>query len=117
MALSIQGECAAFVRPVRARLVKRAQDWRWSSVRAHLAGLDDPHVATRPLLDRCAGGFADLIATEPSADQMTALRAAETIGRPLGSERFLDAIAARTGRDARPQKRGRKKRGMSKLSP
>ena len=27
--------------PVRARLVERAQDWRWSSTRAHLRGKDD----------------------------------------------------------------------------
>ena len=27
--------------PVRARLVARAEDWRWSSVRAHLAGKND----------------------------------------------------------------------------
>jgi hypothetical protein len=42
---------------------------------------------------------------------MTARRAAETIGRRLGSAPLLDAIAARTGRDARPPKRGRKKKG------
>ena len=27
--------------PVRSRLVERAEDWRWSSVPAHLAGRDD----------------------------------------------------------------------------
>ena len=27
--------------PVRARLVERAEDWRWSSVAAHRAGRDD----------------------------------------------------------------------------
>ena len=27
--------------PVRARLVAQAQDWAWSSARAHLAGQDD----------------------------------------------------------------------------
>jgi hypothetical protein len=27
--------------PVRARLVARAEDWRWSSVKAHLEGQDD----------------------------------------------------------------------------
>lgn len=27
--------------PVRARLMERAQDWRWSSTRAHLRGKDD----------------------------------------------------------------------------
>jgi hypothetical protein len=38
--------------PVRARLVARAEDWPWSSVRAHLAGKEDELVTVRPLLDR-----------------------------------------------------------------
>ena len=45
--------------PVRARLVKRAEDWRWSSVAARLAGRDDGLVSVAPLYDRCAGRFAD----------------------------------------------------------
>jgi putative transposase len=87
--------------PVRARLVARAGDWRWSSARAHLLGEDDGLVASRPLLDRCGGRFA-----------------AETIGRPLGSPAFLDRLTALTGRDPRPRKRGPKGRneGLSKAS-
>ena len=38
--------------PVRARLVSRAEEWAWSSVRAHLAGEDDSLVSVRPVLDR-----------------------------------------------------------------
>jgi putative transposase len=38
--------------PVRARLVFRAEEWAWSSVRAHLAGEDDSPVSERPVLDR-----------------------------------------------------------------
>jgi len=38
--------------PVRARLVARAQDWAWSSVRAHLAGRDDGLVQVAPLIER-----------------------------------------------------------------
>jgi putative transposase len=38
--------------PVRARLVSRAEQWPWSSVRAHLAGQDDGLVSVRPVLDR-----------------------------------------------------------------
>ena len=45
--------------PVRARLVKRAEDRRWSSVPAHLTRRDDGLVSVAPLLDRCAGRFAD----------------------------------------------------------
>jgi putative transposase len=36
------------------------------------------------------------------------LRAAETIGRPLGSAEFLAAIEASTGQKLAPRKRGRK---------
>lgn len=45
--------CARYVEhnPLRAKLVRRAGDWRWSSARAHLAGSDDGCVAVRPLLD------------------------------------------------------------------
>ena len=96
--------------PVRARLVERAEDWLWSSVRAHLAGRDDGLVEVAPLLSRCGGRFADLIAGEADAALVAALRAAETIGRPLGPSAFLDRLAAVAGRDPRPRKRGRKPR-------
>jgi putative transposase len=92
--------------PVRARLVKRAQDWRWSSTRAHLAGKDDGLTALAPIRERFPR-FADLLATEPDADMCARLRAAESIGRPLGDDGFL----ARSTRDAappRPRKRGPK---------
>jgi len=96
--------------PVRARLVERAEDWPWSSVRAHLAGRDDGLVEVAPLLSRCGGRFADLIAEEADAALIAALRARETIGRPLGPPAFLDRLAALAGRDPRPGKRGRKPR-------
>ena len=38
--------------PVRARLVERPEDWRWSSVRAHLAGKDDGLVQVAPFGER-----------------------------------------------------------------
>ena len=49
--------------PVRARLVERAQDWRWSSTRAHLRGKDDGVTALAPVRDRFSS-FADLIANK-----------------------------------------------------
>jgi putative transposase len=38
--------------PVRARLVARAEDWRWSSVRAHLHGRDDGLTTRGPVSER-----------------------------------------------------------------
>jgi putative transposase len=102
--------------PVRARLVARAQDWRWSSTRAHLSGKDDGITARAPIRDRFPR-FADLLATEPDAEDPEAfarLRAAESIGRPLGDDRFLARIERVTKRSLKPQKRGPKPRATRK---
>ncbi|MGO8920299.1 MAG: transposase [Stellaceae bacterium] len=94
--------------PVRARLAERAQDWPWSSVRAHLEGRNDSLVEVAPLLARAAGRFADLLDDEPDAEKVAALRVAEGIGRPLGSEAFLDRVAGLMSRNPRRGKPGRK---------
>jgi putative transposase len=77
--------------PVRTRPVQRPQDWAWSSLRAHLDGRDDGLVAVAPLLDRL-GGVTALIDIEPEAVALALLRAAETTGRPLGSDDFVTRL-------------------------
>ena len=59
-------------------------------------------------MSRAAGRFADLLDTEPDAEKLAALRAAEGIGRPLGSAAFLDRVAGLMGRDPRPGTQGRR---------
>jgi len=93
--------------PVRARLVERAQDWRWSSARAHLRGKNDGITALKPVRDRFPH-FADLLASEPEDDLFERLRAAESIGRPLGDDRFLSRLERSTGRSLKAGKRGPK---------
>ena len=101
--------------PVRARLADRPQDWRWSSTRAHLRGKDDGLTALAPIRDRFPR-FAGLLASEPETDLFTRLRAAESIGRPLGNDRFLERIERRTGRALKPGKRGPKPSGSEDRS-
>jgi putative transposase len=93
--------------PVRARLVERAQDWRWSSTRAHLRGKDDGLTELAPIRDRFPD-FADLLESSSEADLFTPLRAAESIGRPLGDNGFLCRIERLTKRSLKPGKRGPK---------
>jgi putative transposase len=93
--------------PVRARLAARPQDWRWSSTSAHLRGKDDGVTALAPIRDRFPR-FADLLASEPEADMFARLRAAESIGRPIGDDGFLAGIERLTGRPLKPGKRGPK---------
>jgi len=93
--------------PVRARLVDRARDWRWSSTRAHLSGKNDGITALAPIRKRFPR-FADLLDDEPEADEFDRLRGAESVGRPLGDERFLARIERLTARTLRARKRGPK---------
>ena len=74
-----------------------------------MAGRDDDLVSVAPLLDRWAAAspIPISIGTQPSADALSASRAAETIGRPLGSEAFLNRLGAIAGRDPRPKRRAR----------
>jgi putative transposase len=77
--------------PVRARLVARAEDWAWSSARAHLGERDDVLVRVAPLLDR-VGRFCDLIDSDGDREAFAALHAARTTGRALGSSEFVAAL-------------------------
>ena len=98
----------AALNPVRARLVTRAEDWRWSSTRAHCAGRDDHVVTVAPALDRTGDFRAFLGEDFDEAFTYAALRKAETIGRPIGSLTWLEDMAAKTGQLLLPGKRGPK---------
>lgn len=82
--------------PVRAGLAADAEQWPWSSVRAHLAGRDDGLVTTAPLLERVGDFDAWLIDQPPGwSEAADALRAAERTGRPVGDRAFLERIGRR----------------------
>ncbi|WP_316977834.1 transposase [Shumkonia mesophila] len=91
--------------PVRACLAPRPQDWPWSSVHAHLAGRSDGLTTVAPVLERFPD-FKTFIGRDADAEATERLRRAESIGRPLGDERFLADLEARTGRALKPAKRG-----------
>lgn len=104
--------------PVRARLVQRANQWRWSSIQALLGNADDGMTDVAAVRERLGDLEARLLAGEEQVASER-LRQAETIGRPLGSADFLARIERLTGRTITPQKRGRKiRRGeISALLP
>jgi putative transposase len=101
--------CARYVElnPVRARLARRARDWRWSSARAHLAAKDDELVRVSPLL-ALAPDWRDFLAEGLDADDHEAIRAGERTGRPLGSPRFVAGLEKRLNCPLARQKPGPK---------
>ena len=92
--------------PVRARLVSRAEDWKWSSVRAHLSGIDDALVTVRPVLDRIPHLKALLQGN--TEDDFSDLRRAGTTGRPLGAPEFVTGLENMLGRKIARRAPGRK---------
>ena len=94
--------------PVRARLVPRAWDWPWSSVRAHLAGADDGLVAVRPVLER-QPRFSVLLA-DGDETGFAALRRSEGSGRPVGTAHFVADLERLLGRAIARRAPGRKPR-------
>src|SRR5438552_841679 len=83
--------------PVRARLCGRAEEWEWSSTRAHLAGEDDGLVEVAPLLERL-GDFAAFLGNAEDQQATRTLRIAETTGRPAGSPDWVRVLESKSGR-------------------
>jgi putative transposase len=100
--------CVRYVElnPVRAGLVERPEQWRWSSARAHLGlgadGLTDVGAMRARIED-----WRALLDSGLGEAERDALRAGEIHGRPLGEPAFLDRVAAASGRQVRPAPRGR----------
>ena len=95
--------------PVRAKLVARAENWRWSSARAHLSARDDCLVKVAPLLTMIGDWQAFLDSARPEGE-LEELRKHGRTGRPLGDEEFLELLEGHIGRVLKPQKAGRPKK-------
>jgi putative transposase len=92
--------CARYVglNPVHAGLVRRAVDWPWSSVRAHLDGRIDPLLTPGPLADRLGPDLATFFEVDVADETRRELRGASTTGRPLGAVDWIKALERSTGR-------------------
>jgi putative transposase len=106
--------------PVAAGSVMRAEQWRWSSARSHIAGervADDPLTDIEALADAAPdwrsmlqrGLEAGALSEEgkPLAD---AIEARLRTGRPLAADAWIERQEQALGRRLRPRKRGRKRR-------
>jgi putative transposase len=56
------------------------------------------------------GAVHPITVIQPERDALERLRAAESIGRPLGSKAFVARLEKHSGRTLRPAKRGPKSR-------
>src|SRR3954464_11749183 len=94
--------------PVRAGLVSRADEYRWSSARPHLLGRDDKLVVVAPLLSRMPD-WSTFVASAARPELDDELRRHGNTGRPLGNDEFVSDVERRLGRVLRPSKGGRRR--------
>ncbi len=74
--------------PVRAHMVGKPEEYRWSSARAHLSDQDDSLVTVLPLLE-IVGDWKSFLCQDLPGSEMDILRRHERTGRPLGDEVFI----------------------------
>jgi putative transposase len=91
---------------VRARLVRRAQDWKWASVALRSAGAEllSPWPVDRP------GNWLDLLNEAEPERELESLRTCVNRGRPFGSAVWVAKTAEQLGLQSalRPLGRPRK---------
>ena len=101
--------------PVRAGLVKTAENWRWSSAKAHVTGRADGLTDLAALAGVHRNWRAmlrhGLEAGDLSEEQVAAIEAHMRTGRPRGSEAFVGALETATGRPLKRRKPGPKPKG------
>ena len=91
--------------PVRAKLVGRAEDWRWSSLRWRQRQVRPAFLSVCPVaLPRT---WIALVNRTQSGEDLAAVRRSVARGRPLGQESWVKRVAKRLGLESALRPRGR----------
>lgn len=93
--------------PILAGLVARAEDYPWSSARAHLTSMTDPLLADCFLTTQISD-WAAFLALPEDPTIVTRLAQHSRTGRPLGQNGFVERLEQRLGRVLQKRKPGPK---------
>jgi len=101
--------------PVRARLVRRAEDYPWSSAAAHCGGRNDP-ILGRLMVPRPAetADWSAWLAQREDKGMLSELRLCTRTGRPAGSKQFVARLESKLGRRLQPKPVGRPRKVVHK---
>jgi putative transposase len=104
--------------PLRAKMVARAENWRWSSLRQQLKdGEINPSPAlTEWPVDRPAD-WIGVVNTSPSGEEVAPITSSLRRDCPLGSMRWSRRLASRLKLHQTLRSPGRPRKAMSSLSP
>lgn len=95
--------------PVRAKLVKKVEEYRWSSAKAHIMGLRDNILSKNWLDEKELKAYKDFMLEDNKEVDML-IRKATSTGRPFGTEQFIKTLEKLIDRSLLPKKAGRPKK-------
>jgi putative transposase len=103
--------------PVRARMVRKAENYPWSSAAAHCGRRNDPVLTTKPFWReqfRARGDWSAWLAEGDELSQLEVLRRNVDKGLPCGSQAFIRKLERLAGRALRFRPPGRPKKQEEK---
>lgn len=93
--------------PVRANLVKKAEDYPWSSARAHVLGVKDEVLSGKGWLGEGEiAAYREFLRGDDKEIEAS-IRKVTTTGRPFGTDGFVKRLEECLNRDLLPKKAGR----------
>ena len=95
--------------PVRAGIVARAEDYEWSSARAHVYGQADELLTEGLPLIGSVGNWSEWLKATDVESELNAIRKSTARDIPFGDANFVERLETAFGRPLRPQKPGPKK--------
>jgi putative transposase len=98
---------------VRANIVKRGEDYIWSSAKAHLLKAEDDILSGESWLEENEVIAYREFLRQENQNIEDSIRKATSAGRPLGSEQFLKILEKILERDIFPRKAGRSRKKTS----
>ena len=98
--------------PLRAKLVRRAEDWAWSSLAWRPTGKRPELLADWPVA--CPSEWVKLVNAVQTDAELTAVRRSVSRGTPFGAERWTARVARRLGLESTLRPRGRPKKTLEK---
>jgi putative transposase len=96
--------------PVRAQLVNKPWDWKWSSTSVHIGANDVEIVRLKDLfeiIDMQQGAWKSFIDTKDNDKEIQNIKKFTFTGRPLGKERFIKSLEEKFGKRLQVPLRGR----------
>jgi putative transposase len=92
--------------PVRAGLVRKAEDWPWSSAGFNVGEREDDPLVKRSELQEIAGSWRDVLREPEDGTEGRKIESHVGTGYPLGSESWVRRLEQGIKRRLRPGKPG-----------